>query len=87
MNVELTIKKKDGTVEKYGPQNKYDQHNTTQIKLKLNKKTDADLLEWLEGLDNKQGTIKEILRQHIADQRFDDLLSEKLTRAIEESNE
>lgn len=65
MEMELTIKKKDGTVEKYGPQNKYDQNNTTQIKLKLNKKTDADLLEWLETLDNKQGTIKEILRQHI----------------------
>ena len=27
--------------EKYAPQTKYDQNNTTQIKLKLNKKTDV----------------------------------------------
>ena len=73
--------------EKYAPQNKYDQNNTTQVKLKLNKKTDADLLEWIETLDNKQGTIKEIIRKHIANQKFDDLLSEKLTRAVESVNE
>ena len=74
--------------DKYGPQNKYDQHNTTQVKLKLNKKTDSDLLEWLEGLDNKQGTIKEILRRHVqAEKKFDEVLSEKLTRAVEQLNE
>ena len=74
--------------EKYAPQNKYDQNNTTQVKLKLNKKTDADLLEWIETLDNKQGTIKEILRGHIRSEKaFDDLLSEKLTRAVERLTE
>ena len=52
-------------MEKYAPQEKYQKENITRVVLKLNKKTDADLLEWLEALDNKQGTIKEILRQHI----------------------
>lgn len=68
MEVEVKIKKTNGETEvvKYGPQNKYDQNNTVQLKLKLNKKTDADILEWLDALDNKQGTIKEILREHIS---------------------
>lgn len=68
MEVEVKIKKTTGETEiaKYGPQNKYDQNNTVQLKMKLNKKTDADILEWLDTLDNKQGTIKEILREHIS---------------------
>lgn len=51
--------------EKYGAQEKYQKENITRVVLKLNKKTDSDLLEWIESLDNKQGAIKEILRQHI----------------------
>ena len=51
--------------EKYAPQEKYQKENISRVVLKLNKKTDADLLEWLDTLDNKQGTIKEILRDHI----------------------
>ena len=71
-------------MEKYGAQEKYQKENITRVVLKLNKKTDADLLEWIETLDNKQGTIKEILRGHIRSEKaFDDLLSEKLTRAVE----
>lgn len=68
MEVEVKIKKTTGETEivKYGPQNKYDQNNTVQLKLKLNKKTDTDILEWLDTLDNKQGTIKEILREYIS---------------------
>lgn len=68
MESEVKIKKKDGNTEtvKYGPQEKYDAQNTVQIKLKLNKKTDADILDWLNSLDNKQGAIKEALRMRIA---------------------
>ena len=51
--------------EKYAPQEKYQKENISRVVLKLNKKTDSDLLEWIETLDNKQGAIKEILRQHI----------------------
>ena len=44
---------------------KYDANNTIQIKLKLNKKTDADIIERLESIGNKQGYIKEIIRADI----------------------
>lgn len=69
MEIEVKVKKKNGETEvvKYAPQNKYDKNNTVQLKLKLNKKTDADLLEWLDTLENKQGTIKQILREHLSD--------------------
>lgn len=71
MEVEVKIQKTNGETEvvKYGPQKKYDQSNTVQLKLKLNKKTDADILEWMETLDNKQGMIKKILRQYINQER------------------
>lgn len=67
MEVEVKMKKTNGDTEviKYGPQEKYQKENITRVVLKLNKKTDEDLLEWLETLDNKQGTIKEILKQYI----------------------
>lgn len=45
---------------------KYDEANTKQIKLKLNKKTDADILEALESVPNKQGYIKNLIRKDIA---------------------
>ena len=51
--------------KKFAPQEKYQKENIQRVVLKLNKKTDADIIEWLESLDNKQGTIKEILRKHI----------------------
>lgn len=44
---------------------KYDKENTKAVKLKLNKRTDADILEYLETLDNVQGYIKELIRNDI----------------------
>lgn len=41
---------------------KYDAQNTVQIKLKLNRKTDADVIQILESVDNKQGFIKTLIR-------------------------
>lgn len=46
-------------------QAKYDTANTIQIKLKLNKKTDADIIKALESLDNKQGFIKSLIRESV----------------------
>lgn len=43
-------------------QAKYDKDNTVQIKLKLNKKTDADIISVLARCKNKQGYIKELIR-------------------------
>ena len=44
---------------------KYDQKNTVQVKLKLNLKTDKDILEALERSGNKQGYIKKLIREDL----------------------
>lgn len=41
---------------------KYDDANTVQIKLKLNRTTDADILRKLGEVSNKQGYIKALIR-------------------------
>lgn len=51
-------------------QNWYDYMNTTQVKLKLNNKTDADILNWLHSLRFRRGTtmqgeIKRLIREEI----------------------
>ena len=43
----------------------YDKNNTTRINLKLNNKTDADLIEKLESVKNVQGYIKAIIRNEM----------------------
>ena len=40
----------------------YDKANTVGLYIKLNKKTDADILAALESVSNKQGLIKALLR-------------------------
>lgn len=51
---------------------KYDRENTRQIILKLNKRTDADILAWLDGISqsgaSRQGAIKEALRRAMSEQ-------------------
>lgn len=46
-------------------QAKYDKDNTVQLKLKLNKKTDSDIIARLAAADNMQGYIKELIRADI----------------------
>ena len=48
---------------KYESQDRYDKENTIQYRLKLNKKTDADIIEKLDSVDNKQGYIKQLIRE------------------------
>lgn len=45
---------------------KYDQANTRQITLKLNLRTDSDVLERLDDVPNKQGYIKALIRADMA---------------------
>lgn len=45
---------------------KYDEKNTKQIKLKLNYNTDKDIINWLDTIDNIQGTIKNLIRKEIS---------------------
>lgn len=53
-------------------QNSYDEFHTRQIKLKLNLKTDADILDWLTRMQSyrsgtsMQGAIKKLIRAEIA---------------------
>ena len=42
---------------------KYDATNTRKVVLKLNLKTDADILARLDSIGNKQGYIKELIRR------------------------
>lgn len=50
-------------------QNKYNKKNTMQICLRLNKKTDADIIEYIELLKKNNisvnGTIRKIIRNMI----------------------
>ena len=50
---------------KYTPQENYDKENTKKFTIKLNLKTDADIIEYLGRTGNKQGTIKRLIREAI----------------------
>lgn len=56
---------------RYEQQSYYDDHNTTQIKLKLNNKTDKNVLDWLyekkrwNSHTSMQGEIKKLIRERI----------------------
>jgi len=45
---------------------KYDQLHTVQIRIKLNRKTDADILARLAEQENRQGYIKQLVREDIS---------------------
>ena len=53
-------------MSKYKSQDKYDKENTVQVKLKLNKKTDADILGKLDSVEYKQKYIKELIKADIS---------------------
>ncbi len=40
---------------------KYNKKSTVAFTFRLNKNTEADLIEYVESLDNKAGTIKRLL--------------------------
>ena len=45
---------------------KWHKIHLTQIKFNLNNETESDIIEWLEAKDNKQGYIKNLIREDIA---------------------
>lgn len=47
------------------PQEKYDKKNCKPVYLKLNKTTDADILQKLESESNVQGYIKRLIREDL----------------------
>ena len=48
----------------------YIKRSYKQIKFELNKNTDADILDFLETVPNKQGLIKKLLREEMARKNF-----------------
>ena len=55
---------------------KYDAANTVQVHLKLNLKTDADILEWMSKQKTVQGSIKQLIRDKIKTDSLSIRLSE-----------
>ena len=45
---------------------KYDKSNTTGVYLKLNNNTDKDILDYLASVPNRQGLLKQLIREHMA---------------------
>lgn len=57
--------------DNYPSQTLYDMYHTVQVKLKLNIKTDADILDWVrekrkDSNSTIQGSIKALIRADIA---------------------
>lgn len=46
----------------YQAQKKYNQKALIRVAVSINRNTDADIIEWLDSQDNKQGYIKELIR-------------------------
>lgn len=46
---------------------RYDEKNTVKFTVKLNRRTDRDLIERMESVSNKNGYIKELIRKDIED--------------------
>jgi hypothetical protein len=42
---------------------KYNAKNVKQVKLNLNRKTDADIIDYLDQCGNVQGYIKDLIRK------------------------
>lgn len=46
-------------------QARYDASHTVRISLKLNIRTDRDIITWLQRQESKQGAIKQLIRKKI----------------------
>ncbi len=60
---------------------KYDKVHTQSVILKLNKQTDADVLAMLDSKDNRQGYIKELIRNDMRNSG-DTLTNEAITYLV-----
>lgn len=49
--------------DKLTPQARYDATHTVQVKMKLNRNTDLDILDRLREVPNVQGYIKRLIRE------------------------
>ncbi len=63
-------------------QAKYDKANTKMIQMKLNLKTDVDILEKLASVGNKQGYIKALIRADIETEKARQQTNSKTGKSI-----
>lgn len=56
-------------MEKQDRRAKYDAAHTTRFSIKLNLKTDADILAAIESAESKQGFVKQAIREKIERER------------------
>lgn len=56
----------DAEISKAKSRAKYDKNNTWMITVKLNYRTDGDIIRFLRNTANRQGTIKKALRLLLA---------------------
>ena len=47
------------------PQNRYNKTHTIKYAFRLNKKTDAELIEFVENLDNKTEFFKNCIKEYL----------------------
>ena len=66
VEAETVLKTPDYTRKAVG---KYDAKNAVVMTLKFNRGTDADILERLEKESNRQGFIKSLIRERIANEK------------------
>ena len=64
--------------------NQYEKENIRQIRLKINRKTEPELLEWLEKQGNIQGYIKRLIRD---DMEFMQNFEKKCREAAKEEKD
>lgn len=50
----------------YRASQKYQREKTRSVGMQLNLKYDADILEWLDAQENKQGYLKQLIRDDMA---------------------
>jgi hypothetical protein len=53
-------------------QAKYDSENTTRVSMKLNFRTDNDVIQWLWKQKSMQGAIKQLIRDEISRTQSED---------------
>lgn len=46
--------------------NEYEKENVKKVLVRFNKNTESDLIDFLETKDNKQGYIKQLIRDDMA---------------------
>lgn len=63
MKTHMTIDEPMSGASKYSAQTEWNKTHTRLIQLKLNLRTDADVLERLDQVSSKQGYIKRLIRE------------------------